>query len=63
MAYSHLSDSELLGVYAHVTRLRDAGQPGPWDEQLVELRSELDLRGVRDRGDGTEAAADAAPQA
>ena len=57
MAYSHLTDSGLAGVEAHVTRLYANEQPGPWAEQLVELRAELDRRGVR-YGSASEAAPD-----
>lgn len=56
-SYSHLTDSELAGVEAHVARLYANEQPGPWPEQLVELRAELDRRGVR-YGSAPEAAPD-----
>lgn len=54
-SYDHLSDDAVAGVRAYVARKRiEEPELDLWREQLVELDSELDRRGIRS-GSGTEA--------
>lgn len=54
-SYSHLSDDAVAGVHAYVARKRlEEPELKLWREQLVDLDSELDRRGLRS-GRGSEA--------